>query len=497
EYFEKLRSEPLRWGKPFAALLGALDAQLGLEHAAIGGKDSMSGSFLDLDVPPTLISFAVSPASDGEIRSTEWKAPGHPVYLFAPKSEEYADVKALWQDFYRLSGAGTVLSAWAVGSGGIAEGLLKMSFGNALGFIAADDLDPDALFTPRYGALIAECDSEVPSGLLLGFTASEGTGFTIAGERIVGDLVSLWEAPLSEIYPTKPPETDLSQPPVSPLSWDRRSPLVCKHKVARPHVTIPVFPGTNCEYDTANALLKAGLDPEILVVRNLTPDLLRQSVEALSAAISRSQIVVLPGGFSGGDEPEGSAKFICALLRNPRLTQSIQDLLTHRDGLMLGICNGFQALIKLGLVPYGEIRPIDETCPTLTHNLIGRHQSRYVTTRVSSVQSPWMLRCQVGDLHTVPISHGEGRFVCQPEELQRLIAAGQIATQYVDLSGAPSMDITVNPNGSACCVEGLFSPDGRVFGKMAHSERRGDFVAKNIPGNLFQPIFEGGAAYYA
>ena len=280
------------------------------------------------------------------------------------------------------------------------------------------------------------------------------------------------------------------------ISWDKRSPAVCRHKVARPKAVIPVFPGTNCEYDTAKACIRAGIDPEIVVVRNLSTSLLAQSAQALEAAIRSAQMVVLPGGFSGGDEPEGSGKFIASFLRNPALSDAIMDLLKHRDGLMLGICNGFQALVKLGLVPFGEIRPMDDTCPTLTYNLIGRHQSRYVTTRVASVQSPWMLKCQVGDEHTIPISHGEGRFVAPPEVIADLVARGQAATQYVGTDGSPTMDILANPNGSMEAIEGIFSPDGRVFGKMGHLERRGPFVGVNIPGNKHQPFFESGAEYF-
>ena len=295
-----------------------------------------------------------------------------------------------------------------------------------------------------------------------------------------------------KVYPTKAGTTET----VAPISWDKRSIAVCRHKVARPKAVIPVFPGTNCEYDTAQACLRAGIEPEIVVVRNLTTDFLTQSAWALEKAIRSAQMMVIPGGFSGGDEPEGSGKFIASFLRSPALAEAIMDLLKHRDGLMLGICNGFQALVKLGLVPYGEIRDMDENCPTLTYNLIGRHQSRYVTTRVSSVQSPWMLKSQVGDLHTLPISHGEGRFVAPREVLAQLIANGQVATQYVDLNGNPAMDINVNPNGSLEAIEGIFSPDGRVFGKMGHLERRGPYVGRNIPGNKHQPLFESGAEYF-
>ncbi|MEG1072585.1 MAG: phosphoribosylformylglycinamidine synthase [Oscillospiraceae bacterium] len=492
EYFERLRDEPARWGKPFSALLGAFSAQLGLGLAAIGGKDSMSGSFLDLDVPPTLISFAIAPEQAGNVRSPEFKGAGHPVYLFATQNDDYENLKTVWGGFHDLSAAGKVCAAWAVGRGGIAEGLLKMAEGNGVGFTLDGSFPADDLFAPGYGSLLAECSEEVSGGRLVGYTA-EG-GLTFGEVKLPTDYGTRFETATAGVYPTAPEET--AELPVATISCDRRAPMVCKNKVAMPRAVIPVFPGTNCEYDTANALLKAGIQPEILVVQNLTGDLLRQSAEAFETAISRSQMIVLPGGFSGGDEPEGSAKFICAFLRNPAITDAVHDLLKNRDGLMLGICNGFQALIKLGLVPYGEIVPVTADCATLTFNNIARHQSRYVTTRISSVQSPWMAKSAVGDLHAIPVSHGEGRFVAPPQLLEKLIANGQIATQYVGLDGVPSMDIEVNPNGAVACVEGLFSPDGRVFGKMGHSERAGDFIAKNIPGNKYQPIFESGAYYF-
>jgi phosphoribosylformylglycinamidine synthase len=310
----------------------------------------------------------------------------------------------------------------------------------------------------------------------------------------IDELLALNEGVLAGIYPTDPGQADEA---VAPITWDKRAPIVAKATFAQPTAVIPVFPGTNCEYDTARACVEAGIKPEIVVVRNLDTNGLTASANALEAAIRKAQMVILPGGFSGGDEPEGSGKFIASFLRSPALSDAIMELLRQRDGLMLGICNGFQALIKLGLVPYGEIRPMDDTCPTLTYNLIGRHQSRYVTTRVASVQSPWMLKSNVGDLHTIAISHGEGRFVGPQAVIDQLIANGQVATQYVHpLTGQPSMGIDCNPNGSLECIEGIFSPDGRVFGKMGHSERCGEFVGRNIPGDRFQPLFESGAAYF-
>ncbi len=490
EYFERLRDQPHRWGKPFGALLGALKAQLDLGVGAIGGKDSMSGSFLDLDVPPTLISFAIAPSKADAVLSPEFKSAGNPVYLFLP--EEGAAMKDGWMKFHSLCQNGTVQGAWAVGPGGIAEGLMKMSFGNYIGFQCGDDIDHDLFFTAPIGGLIAECAAPVEGAILLGHTTEEGVLMLPKEGTTLAHLLTLCEGTLEEIYPTTAGESGN----VEPISWNKPSVAVCKSKIAMPKAVIPVFPGTNCEYDTAATCVSAGIEPEIVVVRNLTGDHLAQSAAALEKAISTAQMIVLPGGFSGGDEPDGSAKFICSFLRNPRLTDAVHDLLKNRDGLMLGICNGFQALVKLGLVPYGEIRPMDDSCATLTYNTIGRHQSRYVNTRISSVNSPWMLNSQVGDLHAIPVSHGEGRFVAPQTLLETLIANGQVATQYVDSEGTPAMDITVNPNGSHMAIEGIFSPDGRVFGKMGHSERYGDFIAKNIPGNKHQPLFESGAAYF-
>ena len=486
EFFEKLRNEPQRWGKPFSALLGALDAQLELEAAAIGGKDSMSGSFLDKDVPPTLISFAIAPVKADKVLSPEFKAAEHPVYLFASQ-----DSKAAWEAFHALHQSGKVKAAWAV-ENGLAEAVMNMSFGNRIGFQAG--MEAVDWYAPQPGAIVAELTEEIndPNAIRLGET-TQAPFIALPGEAVsVDELRQLNDGVLEKVYPTLAGTSEA----VAPISWDKRSPAVCKHKCAHPKAVIPVFPGTNCEYDTAQACIRAGIDPEIVVVRNLTTDFLAQSAQALEQAIRSAQMVVLPGGFSGGDEPDGSGKFIASFLRSPAIAEAIMDLLKNRDGLMLGICNGFQALVKLGLVPYGEIRPMDDSCPTLTYNLIGRHQSRYVTTRVASVQSPWMLKSNVGDLHTIPISHGEGRFVGPQSVIDSLIANGQAATQYVDLNGQPTMDIAANPNGSMAAIEGIFSPDGRVFGKMGHLERRGPFVGVNIPGNKHQPLFESGAEYF-
>ena len=491
EFFEKLRDDPRRWGRPFAALLGALDAQLDFGAAAIGGKDSMSGTFNDLDVPPTLISFAIAPIKAGEVLSPEFKEAGHPVYTFGGSSSA-KHLKEAWEAFHDLHRQGKVKAAWAV-ENGAAEAVMKMSFGNSIGFVN----DPQAgapWWGPYPGMIVAELTQEVdlPCADRIGFTTAEPTITIGKDSASIEELLNLNEGVLEKVYPTKAGTTET----VAPISWDKRSIAVCRHKVARPKAVIPVFPGTNCEYDTAQACLRAGIEPEIIVIRNLSTDLLAQSAQALEKAIRSAQMVVLPGGFSGGDEPDGSGKFIASFLRSPALSDAVMDLLKNRDGLMLGICNGFQALVKLGLVPYGEIRDMDDQCPTLTYNLIGRHQSSYVTTRVASVNSPWMLKSQVGDLHTIPISHGEGRFVAPAQVIAELIAHGQVATQYVNAAGQPTMDIDANPNGSMEAIEGIFSPDGRVFGKMGHLERRGPFVGVNIPGNKHQPLFESGAEYF-
>ena len=492
EFFEKLRDEAKRWGKPFQALLGALDAQLGLECAAIGGKDSMSGSFMEMDVPPTLISFAIAPVKAGKVITQEFKAAGHPVYLFGgAQLTDYAAHRAAFEQFHALCQSGKVAAAWAV-ENGVAEGVMKMALGNGVGFTAQAGVNAP-WYAPCPGMMIAECTQEVEGGTLLGYTDHSGA-ITIGDDTApIAELMKLNDSVLETVYPT---DAGL-RGDVEPISCAKRSPAVFSGSIAKPRVVIPVFPGTNCEFDSARACQRAGMDTQIVVVRNLTADDLKQSALELEQAIARSQIVFLPGGFSGGDEPDGSAKFICSFFRNPRLTDAVHDLLKNRDGLMLGICNGFQALIKLGLVPYGEIREMDETCPTLTYNTIGRHQSRYVTTRVASVHSPWMLKSQVGDLHSIAISHGEGRFVAPQNVVDQLIANGQVATQYVSpLTGAPTMDMVGNPNGSVHAIEGIFSPDGRVFGKMGHSERRGDHVGVNIVGDKWQPIFESGALYF-
>ena len=488
EFFEKLRSEPERWGKPFAALLGTVDAQLELGAAAIGGKDSMSGTFLDLDVPPTLISFAIAPLKTGEVLSPEFKEAGHPVYLFAGTDAE--STKHAWEEFHALALNGRVKAAWAV-ENGIAEAVMKMSFGNEIGFTAETAaLDWNTLCP---GAIVAELTEDVDCAVKLGVTTAEPV-ITIGEDTAsIAELLRLNEEVLETVYPTR---TAADETPVPVLSTPAVSRVTPKVGAAVPRVLIPVFPGTNCEYDSARAVRRAGLAPEILVMNNQSPQGVADSVSRFAQAARKSQIIFVPGGFSGGDEPDGSAKFITAFFRNPEVRDATMDLLKNRDGLMLGICNGFQALIKLGLVPFGEIIDTDDACPTLTFNTISRHQSRLVRTRIASNKSPWLAGTEVGDVYTVPISHGEGRFLCRPELLEKLAANGQIVTQYVDLNGVPGMDVDVNPNGSVWAVEGITSPDGRVLGKMGHSERIADGIYRNISGVYDMKLFASAKKYF-
>ena len=497
EYFERLGTDPERWGKPFTALLGALKAQVDLGIAAIGGKDSMSGSFEKLDVPPTLVSFATAIGTTGNVISPEFKAAGSRVVWLRPKYDdlrpEHHSLKAVFEQVESLIAAGKVRSAWTPGYGCAAEGLFKMCLGNRLGFKLADGVDPAELFKPAYGSFILELTGDEPVGGSVELGAvTEAYTFTLGGEVIGLDaLEEAWQGKLEPVFPYRGKGEEVEA--VTFTAPARKAPAI---GVAKPKVIIPVFPGTNCEYDTARAFRRAGAEPQVLVINNLTPAAVAESCEALVKAIDASQIVMLPGGFSGGDEPDGSAKFITAFFRAPAVTEAVHRLLKQRDGLMLGICNGFQALIKLGLVPFGEIRPMDEGCPTLTFNTIGRHQSMLVNTRVASNLSPWLSRCQPGQVHTVAISHGEGRFVANDAVLAQLLKNGQIATQYVDLAGKPSMDLSANPNGSVWAIEGITSPDGRVLGKMGHTERSGNDLYKNVPGDKYQPLFEGGVDYF-
>ena len=493
EFFEKLRTEPARWGKPFAALLGALDAQLELGAAAIGGKDSMSGTFLDKDVPPTLISFAIAPVDTGDVLTPEFKEAGHPVYLFGPVDESAESLKAAWEAFHALHKAGKVKAAWAV-EHGIGEAVMKMSFGNNIGFKASAELGEN-WHLGLWGFLVAELteDVQIPGVMKLGQTTSAPV-IELNGECWgVGMLWKLHTDVLEDVYPTRTKETYREIPAFSHNEVCTLAPAV---KVAKPKVLIPVFPGTNCEYDSARAVMNAGGEAEIVVIRNLTADDVARSVETVAKKIEQSQMIFIPGGFSGGDEPDGSAKFITAFFRNPAIKEQVMKLLDDRDGLMCGICNGFQALIKLGLVPYGKIIDTDENCPTLTYNTIGRHQSRIVHTRIASNKSPWLSLMNVGDVVNVPISHGEGRFFASEELALQLAANGQIATQYVDLNGNPTMDAAFNPNGSLFAIEGITSPDGRVLGKMGHSERIGKGLYKNVPGEYDIRMFESAVKYF-
>jgi phosphoribosylformylglycinamidine synthase len=505
EYFESLRGDAKRWGKPTAAVLGALMAQVDLGIGSIGGKDSMSGSFEQLDVPPTLVSFATAVGKVGRVTSPEFKGVGHRVALVAPRCYDAEGIAPASEDalaamdaVQELIGNGAALAVCTPGYGCMAESLFKMCVGNGLG-VKLDDVDADALFAPAYGSFLVELadDAQLPAAtdnldvVVLGAT-TEDYRFIAAGEELdMAALQEAWEGAIESVYPYRQEGEAVKQ-----VTVDNRLPLTYNGTIARPRVIIPVFPGTNCEYDSARAFEQAGAVADTLVINNLTPSAVAESTKALVEAIKNSQIIMLPGGFSGGDEPDGSAKFITAFFRAPEVTEAVRDLLFNRDGLMLGICNGFQALVKLGLVPYGDIRPMDDECSTLTFNTIGRHQSRLVRTRVASNLSPWLSQCEPGDIHTVAISHGEGRFVCSPELQHQLEVTGRIATQYVDEAGQPSMDWDVNPNGSVMAIEGITSPDGRVLGKMGHVERRGDGLYKNVPGNKFMPLFESGVKYF-
>ena len=517
EYFGKLKDDPTRWGKPVASVLGALMAQADLGVGAIGGKDSMSGSFEDLDVPPTLISFAVAVGDMRHATSPEFKKAGHRIVRIAPR---YLD-DGLTPDKDGLLAAMTMVEylvdfhdAVAVstpGYGATAEALFKMTLGNGIGVRLDPSIAIDDLFTPAYGSFLVELDdyAELPKVTNLvevgqiGVTCEDYV-FEACGETLdLNDLQDAWEGGIESVFPYRAPAEEAARlEKVAPVTYrcadeGRIRSVYGGEKFARPRVIIPVFPGNNCEYDSARAFEQAGAAADALVINNLTPDAVAESTSELARRIRESQIIMIPGGFSGGDEPDGSAKFITAFFRAPEVTEAVRDLLQNRDGLILGICNGFQALVKLGLVPYGDIVDAAPDAPTLTFNTIGRHQSRLVRTRVSSDLSPWLSACKPGEVYTVAISHGEGRFVANDQVLSELVAGGQIATQYVDGTGAPSMDLDVNPNGSVMAIEGITSPDGRVFGKMGHVERHGAGLYKNVTGEKFMPIFESGVAYFA
>ena len=501
EYFEKLGNEPKRWGKPTAALLGALSAQIGYNTPSIGGKDSMSGSFNDLDVPPTLVSFAVGISKASETASAQFKQNGSTVKLVKlpvdeatglPKYKEALDLMIAVADGIKN---GTVLSASVVREGGSASAVCRMAFGNKTGFTFAQNLDSKDLFAPLQGSFVLElADENAFDGVVLG-TTNDNSVFIIDGTVYTcDDLIEAWAGKLEKVFPTDSGKQAKMYEDV-PL-YKERSIFVAKNKIAKPRVFIPAFPGTNCEVDSARAFEKAGADVSVLVVNNLSSSAINETIDKMAEEIEKSQIIMLPGGFSGGDEPEGSGKFIATTFRNPKISEAVQRLLNCRDGLMLGICNGFQALIKLGLVPYGEIKTINEDDPTLTFNTIGRHISSMAYTRVTSVKSPWLSSVNAGDVFAVPISHGEGRFVANEDVMKKLIENGQVATQYVNLDGEVVADMPFNPNGSVCAVEGITSPDGRVLGKMGHCERKGDNLYKNVPFEKDMQIFESGVKYF-
>ncbi len=496
EYFEHMNDDPTRWGKPLAALLGALDAQMGLGIASIGGKDSMSGSFEGLNVPPTLVSFATAIGKTRDVQSAEFKKANSSVVMLRPQYKdglpEIGSLLSIYKTVEQMIDEGKVLAAATPGYGGIAEALFKMCVGNHVGLQLSNSLDLNELFQPAYGTVILEL-LDPAAGEFIGFTTVD---YTLEAEGKAIDLArlqELWEAKLEPVFPYRGKGDAVPALQYECPMAKRVAPAV---RLVTPRVVIPVFPGTNCEYDTARAFRRAGADPHVLVLKNLTPADVAESCEALVKELDEAQILMLPGGFSGGDEPDGSAKFITAFFRAPAVADAVNRLLNQRDGLALGICNGFQALIKLGLVPYGEIRPITKDDPTLTFNTIGRHQSMLVRTRVASNKSPWLSECNINDEHLIAISHGEGRFVCNDTLLQQLIDNGQVATQYVDLTCNPTMDLRYNPNGSVLAIEGITSPDGRVLGKMGHSERSADALYKNVTGDKYQPIFEGGVNYF-
>jgi phosphoribosylformylglycinamidine synthase len=506
EYFERLHDVPSRWGKPAAALLGAMEAQINLGLPSIGGKDSMSGSFEDLDVPPTLVSFAVAMTKASKTVSSEFKKAGSKVvYVPVPENKEtlmpnWDKLVEMYKAVYALFEQGKVLSASVVKEGGCAASVAKACFGNMLGF----EFTPDytytmkELFAPLAGSLILELTDDASLSLDITHynigTVTEKPEIKVNGTTLALDeLIEEWTAPLEKVFPTKAEVPEIKIP--APLYTERNtsSPVI---KVAKPKVFIPCFPGTNCEVDTMRAFEKAGAEVETLIVKNLKPSDIEETISAMEKAIKSSQIIMFPGGFSGGDEPDGSGKFIATTFRNPVISNAVNELLKNRDGLALGICNGFQALIKLGLVPNGEITEIAEDAPTLTFNTIGRHISHMAYTRITSTKSPWFSGVNAGDVFAVPVSHGEGRFVANDDVLKKLIENGQVATQYVDLKGEPSQDIRYNLNGSVCAIEGITSPDGRVLGKMGHSERKGDNLYANVPFEKDMKIFESGVKYF-
>ncbi len=530
EYFERLGTSPDKWGKPFIALLGALKAQKELEIPAIGGKDSMSGTFMERHVPPTLISFAVGTTLASQVVSSEFKLPGNKlVIIFADmdhdKMIDFKQYKKNMTVVKKLMDKGIILSANTIGKGGIAASITKMAFGNKIG-ASLMNLKREQIFEPIYGALIVEMKNLENENLkknldkslkvnmienlnenieqllegavykVIGITSKEPKIIILNTDLDLENLLKVWSHPLESIFPTKADETKTKDEMPPLIHYYKRSELKPRLSNAKPSVSIFAFPGTNCEMDSKRAFEKAGAKAGIMILKNLTQTQLNASIKEMAHMIKNSQILMLPGGFSGGDEPDGSAKFITAVFRNPLIKEATLDLINNRDGLILGICNGFQALIKLGLVPYGNIVDADEDSPTLTYNSIGRHMSRLVRTRISSVKSPWLSQVNLGDEHLIPVSHGEGRFIASPRLLEELNKNGQIASQYIDYLGNPSMDIEHNPNNSIWAIEGITSLDGRIFGKMGHSERIGKNLYKNVPGETDQKLFEAGVAYF-
>ena len=497
EYFLRVGKDAKRWGQPTAALLGAFKAQMDLKIAAIGGKDSMSGTFENIDVPPTLVSFAITTDKIGNIISNEFKKAGSKVYLLKPAYDANGlpNPESLIATFNKVTGLmrdGKVLAAYTPAMGGIGEAVMKMCYGNGLGFTFADGIATEEIFGYNYGAFVLEC-TEAIEGQLIG-TVTEDAAIAYGAEKLcLCKLQKAYEDKLESVFSCNIPDAET---PIETVSTPEKARVAPAIKVAKPKVLIPVFPGTNCEYDSARAVADAGAEPEIFVVKNRSAEAIARSVEDFAGKIKESQMIFIPGGFSGGDEPDGSGKFITAFFRNAAIKEEVTRLLENRDGLMCGICNGFQALVKLGLVPYGKIIDTDENCPTLTFNIIGRHQSRIVRTRVASNNSPWLANTKVGDVYNVAISHGEGRFYCSEELARQLIANGQVATQYVDLNGNATADVRFNPNGSIFAIEGITSPDGRVFGKMGHSERIGDGLYKNVPGNYDIQMFKSAVEYF-
>ena len=506
EYFRRMTSDPERWSQPFAALLGAYDAQIGFGLPSIGGKDSMSGTFNDIDVPPTLVSFAVDVAKYGDIITPELKTPGNKLVRFSINKDDfdipmYENVAELYGKIHELTENGTIVSAYALDSKGVAAAVAKMAFGNKLGVKIDDEVTTDDLFDNGLGDILAEIPADKMAALeekemdytVIG-TVTEEPVFVYGDVKITMEeaLVS-WTSKLEKVFPTKAVKGTEA---VASNVYKADSIYVCKHKIAKPTVFIPVFPGTNCEYDSTKAFERAGAHVETRVFRNMTAEDIRESVEEFEKSIAQAQIIMFPGGFSAGDEPDGSAKFFATAFQNEKLKEAVMKLLNERDGLALGICNGFQALIKLGLVPYGEITGQKEDSPTLTFNTINRHISKMVYTKVVSNKSPWLQGATLGATYCNPASHGEGRFVAPKEWIDKLFANGQVATQYADQNGNVSMDEEYNVNGSYCAIEGITSPDGRCLGKMAHSERRDTAVAMNIYGEQDMKIFESGVKYF-